>query len=50
MHLLVAHTTSKTLLNLVYVIVCQVLWSSKIKLLDVFNAFWGVRKENFEEI
>ena len=44
MHLLVAHTTSKTLLNLVHVIVCYVLWPSKIKLLNVFNAFWGVRK------
>ena len=43
-HLLVAHTTSKTLLNSVHVIVCWVLWPSKIKLLDVFNALIKVRK------
>ena len=30
MHLLVAHTTSKSLLNFVHVIMCQVLWPSKI--------------------
>ena len=40
MHLLVVHTTSKTLLNMVHVIVCYVLWPTKIKLLDVFNAFF----------
>ena len=45
------HTTSKTLLNMVHVIVCYVLWPTKIKLLDVFNAFFlGVRKEKSEEI
>ena len=44
MHLLVAQPTNKTLLNMVHVIVCYVLWPTKIKLLDVFNAFLGSEK------
>ena len=47
MYLLVAHTTSKTLLNLVH---DKFIWPTKVKLLDMFNAFWGVRKEMIEEI
>ena len=44
MHLLVAHTTSKSLLNTVHVIVYYVLWPNIIKFLEVFNAFLGCEK------
>ena len=26
------------------------MWPTKVKFLDMFNAFWGVRKEKIEEI
>ena len=39
--LLVAHTTSKSLLNTVHVIVCQFMWPSKIVLLEMFNTLFG---------
>ena len=26
------------------------MWPTKIKLLDMFNAFWGIRKEKIEKI
>ena len=44
MNLLVAHTTSKNLLSMVHVIVCYVLWPTKIKFLEVFNTFLGCEK------
>ena len=44
MNLLVAHITSKTLLSMVHVIVCYVLWPTKFKFLEVFNAFLGCEK------
>ena len=44
MDLLIAHTTSKSLLNTIHVIVCYVLWPNKIKFLEVFNAFLGCEK------
>ena len=44
MHLLVAHATSKSLLNSVHVIVCYVLWPIKIKFIEVFNAILGCEK------
>ena len=47
--LLVAHTTSKSLLNTVHVIVCQFMWPSKIVLLEMFNTLFGVWVEIFEE-
>ena len=52
--LLVAHTTSKSLLNTVHVIVCQFMWPSKIVLLEMFNTlgknWFDWRESIFENI
>ena len=50
MHLLVAHTTSKTLLNLVHMIVLWCFCSlPKLNFLKCLMHLWGVRKEKSEE-
>ena len=51
MHLLVAHTTSKTLLNLVHGIELSCFCGPpKLKFLKCLMHLWGVRKEKSEEI
>ena len=47
-HLLVAHTTRKSLLYNVHVIVCELMWPPKIVLLEMFNTLFGIWVDIFE--